>query len=132
MDVKVLVFVAVAVLAGCADSDRPGPDGRPRAAGAEDVRQAVRSYTKSAPVRRVGQYAEAVGQGLFDPMLEDAKRQQLAARATARRMNAPRPLADDERCIGSSIVRIDRSGKVPSYTQVLQGGRPVFCTGSMY
>lgn len=132
MDVKVLFFVVVALLAGCADSDQPGPDGHPQAAGAENVRQAVRAYTKSEPVRRVSQYAEAVGQGLTDPLVENAKRQGMAARATSRGMNAPRPLADDERCIGSSIVRVDRSSKVPSYTQVLQGGRPIYCTGAVY
>lgn len=130
MDVRVWVLIAAALLASCADSDRPGADGKPRAAGAEDVRHAVRAYTESAPVRRVSQYADAVGQGLMDPMMENAKRQQQAAMASAKRMSPPRPLADDERCIGSSIVRIDRA--TSTYTQVLQGGRPIYCTGSTY
>lgn len=93
----------------------------------------MHSYAKSAPVRRVTQYAEAVGQGLIaDPLMENAKRQQLALKASSKHMSPPRPLADDEKCIGSSIVRVDRLSKPPTYTQVLQGGRPIYCTGSPY
>lgn len=133
MDMRVWGFaVAAALLGGCADGDQLGPDGQPQAAGADQVRHAVHAYTQSAPVRRVGQYADAVGRGLTDSMLERANQQGLASRAMAKHMNAPRALADDEMCVGSSIVRVDRSANPPSYTQVLQGGRPIYCKDSAY
>lgn len=127
-----LVGLFVVALTGCADSDRLGADGKPQAAGAQEVRQAVRAYTSSAPVRRVGQYSQAVAQGLFDPMLEGANQRAAVSRAAAHHMSPARPLADDERCVGSSIVRVAIVGKVPTYTQVLQGGRPIYCAGGTY
>jgi hypothetical protein len=126
-----LAFLAIS-LAACADSNRPGADGGPQAAGAEDLRQAVRAYSKSAPVRRASQYAGAVGQGLIDPMMEDAKRRAAIAQASVHHMSPARPLADDERCVGSSIVRVSTVDKVAIYTQVLQAGRPIYCTGALY
>lgn len=128
----IAVLLVLAGLAGCSDSEQPGADGRPQAAGAEDVRQAVRAYSASAPVRRVGQYSQAVAQGLLDPMAESAKRQQAQSQALLHHMSGPRPLAADERCLGSSIVRVDTAGKVPTYTQVLEAGKPVYCTDSIY
>lgn len=68
----------------------------------------------------------------MDPMMEDAKRRAAFAQAAAHHMSPARPLADDERCVGSSIVRVSTVNKVTAYTQVLQAGRPIYCTGAMY
>jgi hypothetical protein len=126
----VLMVLAVLGLAACADGDQLGPDGRPRAAGADQVRRAANAYATSAPVRRAGDYATAVAQGLVsDPLLAGAQRNQLAVDASRRGMNPSRPLSDDERCVGSSIVRVTHESGVQTYTQVLQGGRPIFCRG---
>lgn len=131
MNIGVAVVLAAMLLAGsligCADSDALGSDGKPRAAGTDGVKQAVGAYVNSAPIRRVGQYADAVGQGLMSPLAQNAEQQRLATLARLKRMNPPRPLADDEQCVGSSVIRVDRTSKVPSYVQVLQNGRPIYC-----
>lgn len=61
-----------------------------------------------------------------------AQRQALEARAAAKRMAAPeqgRVLASNEQCVGGSIVRVEQIDGVPSYTQVMDGARPVMCPG---
>jgi hypothetical protein len=135
MDKKLKFFVVVVLAAmtgACTDSSQPGTDGKPQAAGAEDLRHAVKAYGESAPVRRTSQYAMAVSQGMFDPMLENAQRQAFTARTHGLQRNASRPLADDEHCVGSSIVRFEMVGKTPTYTQVLQNGRAIYCDGDVY
>lgn len=114
---QVRVFLGVLLLlglAGCADSESPGPDGRLRAAGADRVREASRDFAESAPVRRAGDYTQAVAQGLIsDPMI---------ARLQPRRV----PLAASERCVGGVIVYVNGS----TYTQVLAAdGKPERCEG---
>lgn len=46
------------------------------------------------------------------------------AREQAKRLRA------NEQCVGGSVVRVRQKDGVPSYQQILEGGRPVKCSGN--
>jgi hypothetical protein len=112
----ICAMMSACFLAGCADSETPGPDGRTRAAGVEELRQATRAYATSPPIRRVADYSNAVAQGLIaDPLM---------ARYEVQRV----PLAAHERCVGGVVIETDGNNV---YTQRLDSKwKPIRCEGS--
>lgn len=66
----------------------------------------------------------------YAPLQQRAQRDAYVSRARAANRTpaaAERQLADNERCLGGSIVRVDDVDGVPTYTQMTANGRPLAC-----
>ena len=86
-------------------------------------RRAIRAFNES--VQAIAEQAEAD---------EDAiRRQRLAteqaSREARRRQLAAKRLREDERCVSGTVVREVTAQGVRSFEQVLEGRRPVACSG---
>lgn len=55
---------------------------------------------------------------------QNRRRQEAAA------LEAAKVLGASERCVAGSVVRVTERDGVPSYQQVLKGGKPVRCAGN--